>query len=108
VKSFFIVRDPTGYGDIATVWNFREREWCWDVDGEYTHEDGFEYFNFISARDRARTIISNGGTLYPTERNIYKNIRVVSRKELFIIRDTNDPRIKPAKSWENQRQGSLF
>lgn len=54
--SYFVIRDPDYYGDVATVWNYHRREWCWDVDGEYTTADGFAYSSHEAALHRASVL----------------------------------------------------
>lgn len=72
---YFVIRDADHYGDVATVWNYHRREWCWDLDGEYTIADGFAYTSYDSARNRAE-MLSDKGT----------GVRVVDRAELNLIR----------------------
>jgi hypothetical protein len=82
---YFIVRDANSHGDVATVWNWRLREWAWDVDGEYTFEDGFAYTRVSCARHRLAEIEAYQPRVWPVEKR-HRNIRVVTRPMLDFIR----------------------
>lgn len=91
MNEFFVIRDPNSYGDVALTWNYRKRGWCWDLDGDYTADDGFAYFDRQSALNRARMITlqesHNPDVLRREGRKPSVNVRVVSRKEFNAIRE---------------------
>lgn len=81
---YYIIRDQDGYGDVAIVWNWHKCEWCWDLDGEYTAEDGFAYSDSRTAANRARVIIQRETEIpfryWGERREAYKGVRVVDRQ----------------------------
>lgn len=84
---FFIVREANSRGDVATIWNWKKGEWCWDVDGDYTAADGFAYTSMHTARVRAEKLMrAENLHNYRVDRKLYTGIRVVTRKGLEIIR----------------------
>ena len=87
---WYIIRDPNEYGDVATVWNWRRGEWCWDVDGEYTAADGFAYCDKGTAQRRAKQVQeTNWANMHRYNRAEWtptKNVRVIDRAELEHIR----------------------
>lgn len=84
---YFIVREPRSRGDVATVWNWKRQDWCWDLDGEYTAADGFAYKMAGSAYNRAETLLRNEKlNAHYMNRMPYVDIRVVKRDELKEIR----------------------
>lgn len=91
--SFYIIRDENSRGDVATVWNWRKNEWCWDIDGVYAHEDGFGYTNRAPANARIKLITrSNNAALCSGSRKYINlsNVRVVDYDELKQARESKD------------------
>lgn len=90
---YFIIRDAESHGDVATVWNWKRREWCWDVDGEYTAGDGFAYSDTRTAANRARVIIQRETEIpfryWGDRRTSYTGVRVVDRQGLKDHRDSD-------------------
>jgi hypothetical protein len=85
---YYIVRDSQSPGDVATVWNYKLREWAWDIDGYYEQDDGFAYTNLQSAKIRARILDFNEKhKAFDSGREPFRNIRVVTRSELLRLRD---------------------
>lgn len=85
---YYIVRDSQSYGDVATVWNYRLREWAWDIDGYYEQDDGFAYTNRQFAEKRARILDFNEKhKAFNSGREPFRNIRVVTRGELLRLRN---------------------
>lgn len=88
--TFFIVRDDESRHDVATIWNFKRRDWAWDVDAYYLARDGFEYSSPKAAAARVAELnkyTAGGGY---SSRPLYTNVRVVNRKELFRLVGTDD------------------
>ena len=85
---YFIIREPKSRGDVATVWNWKRGDWCWDLDGEYTAADGFAYRLAGSAYNRALSLVQSEkmARLQAPYREPYQDIRVVKRAELQEIR----------------------
>lgn len=94
MTTYFVVRDENKYGDVATVWNFRLRDWAWDVDAYYTAADGFEYTTKDAAKARVHAIRvqerANPHLLQRKGREASQNVRVVTRAELFELRECRD------------------
>lgn len=85
---YYIVRDSQSPGDVATVWNYRLREWAWDIDGYYEQDDGFAYTNRQFAEKRARILDFNEKhKAFDSGREPFRNIRVVTRSELLRLRN---------------------
>lgn len=74
MADYFIVRDANSRGDVATVWNWKLRDWAWDLDGEYTARDGFAYSDKAYTVRRAAVIKRN------SDHNIV-GVRVVDKNE---------------------------
>lgn len=84
---YFIVRDAASHGDVATVWNWKKGEWCWDLDGDYTAADGFAYTGLHTANVRSNNLLQAENMYnFRRDRKLYTGIRVVTRKELEAIR----------------------
>ena len=50
---YLIVRN----GNFRQTWNWRRRQWCWDLDGDYSrYEDGYSYYSFSAAKRRQQTL----------------------------------------------------
>jgi hypothetical protein len=88
---YFVIRDPDRYGDVATVWNYKRREWCWDLDGDYNAADGFAYTTREAAKVRASMVViqedHNRDVLAWKGRTPAKNVRVVTRAAFNVIRE---------------------
>lgn len=86
MAELFIVRDPDNDGDVATVWNWKRREWCWDLDGEYLEADGFVYRKKASAEARVADLNTyTAGRGYTSLRQ-WTNVRIVDREGLWETR----------------------
>lgn len=86
-SEYFIVRDedPMNMGDVATVWNYRLRQWAWDIDGYYEQGD-FAYVVKANADARAKVLAKETGGMGYSSRPIWHNVRVVTRDELDRLR----------------------